>query len=175
MRKCGNCQLCCFLLPVAEPNVLQKPALQKCKHQRFRKGCSIYEERPFSCRDWSCAWLQGTLPESMRRPDKVGYVVDPIPDTVTYTPENSLDTPVVVPVHQVWLDPRTVTTGSLKLTGGFGLWLDDVFRQGKGILFREGSRKGYVLFEYKGEIIAGEGTLSPTAGQLSEAFSAFVR
>ena len=193
LRSCGDCQLCCYLLPVAEGAAiadygmkipidipgritLNKPALQKCQHQRFKKGCSIYPNRPISCRDWSCAWLTNNLHKDMPRPDKAGYVVDPRPDTITYIPEDNPDTTIDVPVFQVWIDTRKVVDrGKLILKAGFGPWLEDVFKQGMGVLFREGSRKGYVIFEYGREILAGEGTLSPSAGQLKDAFTTFVK
>lgn len=98
-RRCGDCQLCCKLLPVREIN---KTAGQKCQHQKFGKGCAIYERCPPSCRLWSCAWLTGQF--DGRRPDRSGYVIDIMPDYITLrphdgTPENR------VPITQVWLDP----------------------------------------------------------------------
>jgi len=38
------------------------------------QGCGIYEERPTTCREFYCAWLQGTLPVEMK-PDKVKFVM----------------------------------------------------------------------------------------------------
>lgn len=173
-RNCGSCQLCCTLMPVADIE-LKKPALQRCKHLRFKKGCSIYENRPFSCASWSCAWLTNDLPSDMPRPDRCGYVVDPVPDTVTYLPENG-DPSVVVPVYQVWIDPKRISDrGSLVLSNGFGSWLEGVFENGKGVLIRQGSRIGYSMFMYKGELVAGQGTLRPQPGQLKDAFTAFIR
>lgn len=37
------------------------------------RGCRVYAERPQSCRDFACVWVQGGLPKWMR-PDKVGIV-----------------------------------------------------------------------------------------------------
>ena len=39
-------------------------------------SCSIYEERPRSCRDYKCQWLSGNVPEERFRPDKTGIVQD---------------------------------------------------------------------------------------------------
>lgn len=73
---CGNCTLCCKVLAVPE---LEKPADVPCKH--IGKGCSIYEDRPQSCRDVECLWLltrnrvmNVTMPASTR-PDRCGVVV----------------------------------------------------------------------------------------------------
>ena len=98
-RRCGDCQLCCKVLPTSEIN---KPANTRCPHQRVGKGCAIYARRPMSCAVWSCLWLTGEF--GGQRPDRSHYVVDPLPDylTVTYDdgrPDRN------IPVVQVWVDP----------------------------------------------------------------------
>lgn len=98
-RKCGDCQLCCKLLPVRE---IDKLAGQKCQHQKFGKGCDIYERCPPSCRLWSCAWLTGEFVG--RRPDRSGYVIDIMPDYITLRPHDGAPEKRV-PVRQVWIDP----------------------------------------------------------------------
>ena len=40
-RRCGDCQLCCKLLPVRE---LSKGASERCRHQRVGKGCTVYRQ-----------------------------------------------------------------------------------------------------------------------------------
>ena len=130
-RQCGACELCCKLLPMKAgkketPKTLDamvehgimtlaeslnmtpdfdKPAGQRCPHQRHHKGCTIYARRPFGCRTWSCRWLTGHDTEDLHRPDHTHYVVDISPDfvKVDLTGGNNADT--VVPVVQVWLDP----------------------------------------------------------------------
>src|SRR5262245_598700 len=87
MRRCGDCQLCCNLLPVRE---LNKGAGQRFRFQKFHKGCTVYHRPeagfPMCCGLWSCAWLidpEGTADFS--RPDRSHYVVDIMPDYVTLT------------------------------------------------------------------------------------------
>ena len=59
-RVCGTCNLCCKLLSVAEFN---KRIDTWCPHARPGcGGCSIYADRPSSCREFRCGWLSG-LPE----------------------------------------------------------------------------------------------------------------
>jgi hypothetical protein len=54
-RRCGTCSLCCNLPFVAE---LNKPIDTWCLHCRpGRGGCTIYAERPQSCRGFVCGWL----------------------------------------------------------------------------------------------------------------------
>ena len=72
MSKCGNCRLCCKLFRIEEPELV-KPCHEWCKHS-CDKGCAIYDERPETCRKFSCWWLAGDYPEKYR-PDKVGVVV----------------------------------------------------------------------------------------------------
>jgi hypothetical protein len=129
-RECGNCTLCCKLLPMTNdtndlaldatirlmehgladpadfvgigPN-FDKPAGQRCPHQRHKGGCNIYSSRPFGCRMWSCRWLLGDDTADMSRPDRSHYVIDLVPDVVTCGNEG--EEPYQIPVVQVWCDP----------------------------------------------------------------------
>lgn len=102
-RRCGDCTLCCKLLPVSE---IGKPANQPCEHQRTGKGCLLYHKRTFpnSCKLWSCAWLLNLDADHLPRPDHAHYVIDPMPDYVTVKAENGLTGRL--PVVQIWVDPR---------------------------------------------------------------------
>jgi hypothetical protein len=100
IKHCGSCTACCRLLPVKE---LLKPALKKCQYQSTFKGCRIYETRPNSCRAWSCVWLLDSS-APFRRPDRVGYVVDPVPDIIVLG-EDAVNGRRLSAV-QVWVDPN---------------------------------------------------------------------
>lgn len=100
-RKCGECTLCCKLLPVP---VMRKAGGVRCKHQRLSKGCSIYATRPLSCAAFSCKWLLEDDTADLSRPDRAHYVLDPMPDYVTVHEVNGLVRKV--PVVQVWVDPN---------------------------------------------------------------------
>ena len=55
VRSCGSCSLCCKLLVIDE---LDKPPDTWCPHCKpGRGGCSIYADRPPSCRLFRCGWL----------------------------------------------------------------------------------------------------------------------
>jgi hypothetical protein len=97
-RHCGDCQLCCKLLPIPE---FKKPAGERCQHQRHSIGCNIYPRRPHACMVWNCRWLGGA--DTGSRPDRAHYVVDIMPDFITATDEHG--TRNQVPVIQVWIDP----------------------------------------------------------------------
>jgi hypothetical protein len=80
-----------------------KPAGQRCPHQRHHKGCSIYKARPMGCRVWSCQWLVNGDTAAMSRPDRSHYVIDMSPDFVRGIDDDGNET--ICPVVQIWLDP----------------------------------------------------------------------
>lgn len=109
MRTCGDCQLCCKLLPVRAPDVgVNKGANERCKHQSHARGCKVYSSRemPACCSLWSCRWL--VQPEEtavLSRPDRSHYVLDIVPDFVT-TIDHETGERRHAEIIQVWVDPR---------------------------------------------------------------------
>lgn len=98
-RKCGDCTLCCRLLPT---NEVDSKANEKCRHQ-CRNGCAVYAARPLSCQVWSCRWLLGD--DTGQRPDRAHYVVDSLPDYIVAR-DNATGEERTFPVVQVWADPE---------------------------------------------------------------------
>jgi hypothetical protein len=103
-RVCGDCQLCCKLLPVPGAP-LHKPANTRCQHQRTGKGCGIYATRPTACRVFACRWLADAECAGMKRPDRSHYVVDINPDYVEAV-DNATGQRTKIGVIQVWVDPH---------------------------------------------------------------------
>lgn len=74
---CNTCTLCCKLMSVIE---LNKPRCVWCKHIASNKNsCTIYEERPEGCKEWTCGWFSSQrsaipLPAEMR-PDRSHVVI----------------------------------------------------------------------------------------------------
>src|SRR5262252_4508162 len=128
MRHCGECTLCCKLLPMkagADARVPQtaaamvasgmadaaeltgmrrdfdKPAGKRCPHQRHHKGCNIYASRPFGCRVWNCRWLVESDVADIRRPDRCHYVIDLMPDFIDLNPHDG-SAPIKFQVAVVW-------------------------------------------------------------------------
>jgi hypothetical protein len=106
-RICGDCTLCCTLLPVVP---LNKKGGERCKHQRSvismeGAGCAVYRKKGFpgECGLWNCRWLVDPSTSKLLRPDISHYVIDIIPDFVR-AQEGGRE--VKVPVIQVWIDPR---------------------------------------------------------------------
>lgn len=70
-NSCGNCTLCCKLLGVKE---LEKPYNKWCEFCTPGRGCNIYEQRPFSCKDFECGYLLSNLPIEFR-PDNLHIII----------------------------------------------------------------------------------------------------
>lgn len=76
---CGTCTMCCKTLGVDE---LDKPANTWCSRCSIGKGCTAYDDRPASCRDFECVWLQSqhrrhgeaAMPPELR-PDRSHVVI----------------------------------------------------------------------------------------------------
>jgi hypothetical protein len=73
IRKCGDCKLCCKVFTIPE---LNKLAGEWCPHCPG-KGCSTYQSRPNTCREYRCVWLERpeSLPDELR-PDKTSVVMN---------------------------------------------------------------------------------------------------
>lgn len=77
--KCGSCTMCCRVLGIRE---IKKKPNAWCPHCAVGSGCKIYEERPPSCIEFECIWLQSQdrenpkqrLPASLR-PDRCKVVL----------------------------------------------------------------------------------------------------
>lgn len=68
-RECGPCTACCTVLGVPP---LTKEPYEPCS-KVCEQGCSIYQDRPEPCREFSCLWKQGLF-EDDHRPDKLGLM-----------------------------------------------------------------------------------------------------
>ena len=103
-RKCGDCQLCCKLLPVPP---LDKKAGERCRHQRFGKGCKVYNQpaMPIDCKLWHCRWLLNDDTDDLSRPDHSHCVIDIMPDFIT-TLDHDTGVTRHLEVVQVWIDPK---------------------------------------------------------------------
>ena len=103
-RRCGDCQLCCKLVPVKS---LGKTAGRRCRYQKAGKGCTVHarlETVSPSCRYWNCRWLVNDDTGAMSRPDRAHYVIDIMPDFITIRNDETGEAQHVEAV-QVWLDP----------------------------------------------------------------------
>jgi hypothetical protein len=72
-RTCYPCTLCCTVTRVPE---LDKPERVTCPH--CAKDCTVYEDRPQSCRTFQCEWLKGQHTVELR-PDLSHIVLEKLP------------------------------------------------------------------------------------------------
>jgi hypothetical protein len=102
-RQCGDCQLCCKLLPVPP---LDKKGGERCRYQKHGKGCTVYHRPGFppECGFWSCRWLVADDTAELSRPDRSHYVIDLMPDFISIL-NNETGERQNVQVVQVWIDP----------------------------------------------------------------------
>lgn len=77
-RECGTCTLCCKLMGIEE---LDKPRGKWCEHAMPGRGCAIYDNRPHSCRVFSCMWLLDTALDEVWKPEKSKLVIVPDNDS----------------------------------------------------------------------------------------------
>lgn len=71
-RSCNGCTLCCFTHPVPE---LPKRASTLCQHCTVGAGCRVYNDKPASCGDYVCGWIEGIGTED-DQPHLLGVVYE---------------------------------------------------------------------------------------------------
>lgn len=139
-RTCGTCTLCCRLLPIDD---IGKAAGKRCVHSRHHKGCSIYKDRPLSCRTWGCSWLVDPEATGLSRPDKAHYVVDMIPDSVVLT-DTDTGVKTQLGVVQVWVDPAFPDAYLAPELREYMLMM--ATKYGAATIIRYNSRDAFVVF-----------------------------
>jgi hypothetical protein len=81
--ECDGCTLCCKVLEIPEVN---SKFNEWCKYCDKERGCKIYSERPDSCKEFNCAWVQmkkaGIKVGIEIRPDICGVVFEKYTDNV---------------------------------------------------------------------------------------------
>ena len=140
-RECGDCQLCCKLLPVPP---LQKKAGQRCKHQSFAKGCAVYHKpgMPMECAIWNCRWLVNDDADELSRPDRAHYVIDVMPDFITVL-NNETGVKDNIQVAQIWVDPKHPDAHR---DPALRRWMFRRAQDGIAALIRYNSKDGLTIF-----------------------------
>lgn len=74
-RTCGECTLCCEGWLVNSAHGHNMWPGRKCQYISLHKGCTIYDQRPDTCRSYSCQWLiDKNIPEWMK-PNESGVIL----------------------------------------------------------------------------------------------------
>jgi hypothetical protein len=167
-RECGACQLCCKLLPMKEDGrntffarravidagllsvreavstiaSFPKPAGECCKHQHHRKGCAVYERRPFGCRFWNCRWLINDDMADQHRPDRSHAVIDTQPNFVMLQ-DNATGGLRRIEVVQIWVDPDYPDAHRHPALRAY---IERRAHEGKAVLIRFNETRGIAVF-----------------------------
>lgn len=72
-RECGDCTMCCEGHLYGEAFGKPFGKGQKCFYLQ-NKSCTVYNERPDTCKKYQCAWSQGIIDESLK-PNKCGVLI----------------------------------------------------------------------------------------------------
>ena len=141
MRQCGDCQLCCKLLPVPP---LEKKAGERCKHQKFGKGCAVYRKpgMPMECAMWNCRWLVNDDATDLSRPDRAHYVIDVMPDFITINQDETGLTQNIQ-VVQIWIDPKYPDAHR---DPALRRWMSRRAEEGKAAIVRYNAKDAIVIF-----------------------------
>ena len=98
-RQCGDCSLCCKVLAIPE---LDKPKDQWCPNFAAGMGCTVYETRPPSCRDFACQWLSDPSMGPEWKPSVCKLVLDTKPGMLVVHSDPAVSKPWrVEPYHSV--------------------------------------------------------------------------
>jgi hypothetical protein len=69
--------MCCKVLHIAD---LDKPAGRWCSHVKPGAGCKIYDDRPGTCRQFFCLWMQDGRVGEEWKPERSRFLVTEMPD-----------------------------------------------------------------------------------------------
>jgi hypothetical protein len=174
IRHCGDCQLCCKLLPV---HSLHKLAGERCRHQKFGKGCAVHHKLASVSREcslWNCRWLVNDDTADLSRPDRSHYVIDLLPDFITMR-NNETGEAQHVEAVQIWVDPKHPDAHRDPLLRAY---LERRGAENKVGLVRWDNHRGMVIFppalshdrqwhEERSDLNAKEHSLADTVAALS--------
>lgn len=80
-RECGDCVACCVELTIEDPELVKLPGVA-CEHLLKKGGCSIYQTRPETCKNWYCMWRFMPLLDDGWRPDLKGVLIKRVFDNI---------------------------------------------------------------------------------------------
>jgi hypothetical protein len=171
MRQCGDCTLCCKLVPVHDgvsidgvrlPGTIDKKAGERCRYQR-QKGCTVYGtgKMPSCCKIWNCRWLVDDDTGDLSRPDRSHLVIDMMPDYVTMQNPDTGERHDIE-VIQVWCDPHYPDAYK---TPQFRRYAERRADEGKLVLIRFNSRDAITLIPPQ---MTGDGQWGEKGGQVED-------
>ena len=130
-RRCGDCQLCCRLLPTEE---IKKPALARCPHGKHSVGCRL-RQAANECALWVAAGWSMTAPPICRG------LIARVPSSHSRLHHHTHDD--APPDHMEVIQAGDPVHKDAHREPRFRQWLDG---QRKPALIRYSPRDGFVLF-----------------------------
>lgn len=78
-KACGSCHACCYVYGIEGRTFADgSPFPDKAQYELCRYhdgGCTVYENRPALCREYSCGWKATPSMPLKTRPDKAGFIL----------------------------------------------------------------------------------------------------
>jgi hypothetical protein len=99
-RQCGDCSLCCKVLGIPE---LNKPKDEWCPNFAAGIGCRIYADRPPSCHNFACRWLNDATMGPEWKPSLCKMVIERR-RTIVILPDREEDLGVIGPDARIALE-----------------------------------------------------------------------
>ena len=135
--KCGDCTLCCDVLPIGE---IEKPESVLCGHCILKKGCNIYKDRPEACKNFDCMYIESDDMKIELRPDNCNVIFEKVTDNIClaishYNEPNAFEKPIVLEYIKELNDK------------GFSVISTSFTHKPKEIFLTEGHTKEYVWGE----------------------------
>lgn len=126
-------------------------------------GCSIYPTRPLACRSWSCQWLTTPSWAEAARPDRSGFVVDPVVDIVQINGKERR-------AAQVWALPGHEDAFTSDVARPI---IEELIARGLVVLWRMPGQVARALLKYKDTI--GVTSTAPSTAHLGSEVERFLR
>lgn len=134
MTECGDCTLCCRLLPV---QWMDSPAGELCSECEEGIGCRIFEEVDERCKKFSCMYNQVENARIELRPDNCGVIFEKLNDKLIFgTVEDEMTEHGKAQCHSF-------------VKQGFSVVLDSWKNKKLFVLAEEGRTKDEVIREFK--------------------------
>jgi hypothetical protein len=122
VNNCGTCTACCRVFEIPE---IKKAAGTWCEHCAIGRGCTIYEDRPQMCAEFSCLWLMSQQREDPRerfspelRPDKCKVVFSPSTNEAIIAATTMPGAPLAWERRDVMGVIRNIVSGGMAVVAG---------------------------------------------------------
>jgi hypothetical protein len=114
-RSCGTCNACCWALKIDDPE-LKKVPVAMCPNWKQVRRCTIYKNRPETCRDWNCGWRFMPLGDEWR-PDLCGLLIVSASQTWPARPEDGVQFELIGGPDKIYWPPFLILVADFMRNG----------------------------------------------------------